>query len=172
MPFQFLGFVSNNRVSALAIYAMDIDPCTGAATDRIVAAVGLRGGANVQNKWEYRADILSGYAREYRIVAEINGVPRTRVTKNGILAGTYVQPVNVWVHGEQNIPGTAPPANDFSQMPWLTQGVGVDENGNLWGPLDPFPQTGIIIDVPQCDGLSAASFRGDEVDTDWPPSGE
>jgi hypothetical protein len=149
---------------------MDYDPCTGAVTDRIVAAVGIKGGANEQNKWEYRSDLLSGYAREYRVVVEIDGVPKTRVTNNGFLAGTYVQPVNVWVHGEQAIPGTAPPANDFSQMPWLTQGVGVDEVGNLWGPLDPFPQTGVIIDVPQCGVLDAADFAGDEVDTDWIPS--
>lgn len=97
---------------------------------------------------------------------------RTRTTKNNLLAGTYVQPVNVWVQGEQAIPGTAPPPYDFSQMPWLTQGVGIDEDGNLWGPLDPFPQTGVLIDAPQCGDLSAANFRGDVVDTDWVPSGE
>lgn len=79
---------------------MDYDPCTGAVTDRIVAAMGLRGGRNEQNKFEYRSDILSGYAHEYRVVAEVNGIPRTQQTKNNLLAGTYVQPVNVWVHGE------------------------------------------------------------------------
>jgi hypothetical protein len=46
----------------------------------------------------------------------------------------YHDLANVWVHAEQNIPGTAPPANDFSQMPWLTRGAGVDEAGNLWVP--------------------------------------
>lgn len=78
----------------------------------------------------------------------------------------------MWVQGEQAIPGTPPPPYDFSQMPWLTQGVGIDADGNLWGPLDPFPQTGVIIDAPQCGDLSATDFRGDEVDTDWVPSGE
>jgi hypothetical protein len=154
----------------VALYAMDIDPCTGKVTDRIIAAMGLRGGANEQNKFEYRSDILTGYAREYRVVAEIDGIPKTRTTKNGLLAGTYVQPVNVWVHAEQNIPGTAPPANDFSQMPWLTQGVGVDEAGNLWGPLEPFPQTGVFIDPPQCGVVSALSFEGDNLNTTWVPA--
>ena len=150
---------------------MDIDPCTGAVTDRIIAALGLRGGRNEQNKFEYRSDIISGYAREYRVVAEINGIPKTRITKNGILAGTYVQPVNVWVHAEQQTPGTAPPANDFSQMPWLTHGVGVDQNGNLWGPLDPFPQTGVFIEPPKCGSTAQLSFEGDKLNSTWIPSG-
>jgi hypothetical protein len=149
---------------------MDIDPCTGKVTDRIIAAMGLRGGRNEQNKFEYRSDILSGYAREYRVVAEIDGIPKTRATKNGLLAGTHVQPVNVWVHAEQNIPGVQPPANDFSQMPWLTRGVGVDENGNLWGPLEPFPQTGVPIDPPQCGTVNALSFEGDNLNATWTPA--
>lgn len=149
---------------------MDIDPCTGKVTDRIIAATGLRGGRNEQNKFEYRSDIFSGYAREYRVVAEIDGVPKTRITKNGLLAGTYVQPINVWVHAEQVIPGVPPPANDFSQMPWLTRGVGIDENGNLWGPLDPFPQTGVLIEPPQCGPVSALNFEGDNLNATWVPA--
>ncbi|KAK6822424.1 hypothetical protein PG990_014882 [Apiospora arundinis] len=168
---RFVGYTSNNRAQ-VALYAIDIDPCTGAPTDRIVAAVGLKGGRNEQNKFEYRSDITRGYAREYRVVAEVDGVPKTRTTKNGLLAGTYVQPVNPWVHGEQVVPGVAPPANDFSQMPWLTRGVGVDENGNLWGPLEPFPQTGVQIDAPNCGAVSALKFEGDDVKPDWVPSSE
>ncbi|KAI8635382.1 hypothetical protein F5Y19DRAFT_9916 [Xylariaceae sp. FL1651] len=168
MESRVVGYVSNSRAT-VALYAMDYDPCTGEVTDRIVAAIGLRGGGNAQNKFEYRADIMSGYAREYRVVAEVNGVPKSRTTKNGILAGTYVQPVNVWIQAEQDVPGVPPPANDFSQMPWLTQGVGLDEDGNLWGPLDPFPQSGLIIDTPACD-VAALTFMGDDVDTDWVPS--
>jgi hypothetical protein len=79
---------------------MDIDPCTGKVTDRIIAAMGLRGGRNEQNKFEYRSDILSSYAREYRFVAEIDGIPKTRTTKNGLLAGTYVQFGTCWLFGK------------------------------------------------------------------------
>lgn len=134
-----------------------------------MAALGLRGGGNPQNKFEYRADILSGYARDYRVVAEVDGVPKTRATKNGFLAGTYVQPVSVWVQGEQDVPGVPPPANDFSQLPWLTRGLGVDADGNLWGPLDPFPQSGLLIEPLAC-GTQGIEFEGDEVDTNWVPS--
>ncbi|PVI06719.1 hypothetical protein DM02DRAFT_513957 [Periconia macrospinosa] len=163
---RFIGFTSNPRAT-VALYAMDIDPCTGEVNDRIIAALGLRGGRNEQNKFEYRADMFSGYARDYRVVTEIDGVPKTRQTKNGLLAGTYVQPVNVWVHAEQNIPGTAPVPHDFSQMPWITRGVGIDENGNLWGPLEPFPQTGVIIDPVDCGPVSQIQFMGDDLNTTW-----
>ncbi|KAF6805575.1 hypothetical protein CMUS01_14582 [Colletotrichum musicola] len=146
---RFIGFVSNNRAT-VSLYAMDVDPCTGATTDRIIASMGLRGGRNAQNKFEYRNDILFRYTREYRITAEIDGVPKTRVTKNGITAGTYVQPVNVWVPGEQDVPGVPPVSYDFSQMEFLTKGVGADDGGNVWGPLDPFPQVGVFIEAPTC----------------------
>lgn len=129
---------------------MDVDFCTGKTTDRIIATMGLRGGRNEQNKFEYRSEILHSYTREYRVTAEINGVAKTRTTKNGIVAGTYVQPVNVWVQGEQNIPGTSPVPHDFSEMGFLTKGVGRDDDGNIWGPLDPFPQTGVFVEAPTC----------------------
>ncbi|KAK6219063.1 hypothetical protein LQW54_002565 [Pestalotiopsis sp. IQ-011] len=146
---RFIGFVSNARATA-NLYAMDYDPCTGNVTDRLIASVALRNGRNEQNRFEYRADITTGYARDYRAIAQIDGVAKTRLTKQGLVAGAYVQPVNVWVQAEQLIPGTPPPGNDFSQMPWLVRGVGVDEFGNIWGPLDPFPQSGVLIDPIVC----------------------
>ncbi|KAK1673330.1 hypothetical protein BDP55DRAFT_614551 [Colletotrichum godetiae] len=155
---RFIGFVSNNRAT-VSLYAMDVDPCTGATTNRIIASMGLRGGRNAQNKFEYRNNILFRYTREYRVTAEIDGVAKTRVTKNGITAGTYVQPVNVWVPGEQDVPGVPPVSYDFSQMEFLTKGVGADDDGNVWGPLEPFPQTGVLIEPPVC-----AAARGLELE--------
>lgn len=129
---------------------MDVDPCTGKVTDRILANVGLRGGRNEQNVFRWDGSILSGYVREYHAVAMIGNVPKTRLTKNGIMSGQAVQPVNVWIQAEQLVPGTPPVPFDFSQMAFLTAGVGRDENGNIWGPLDPFPQSGMFIDPPVC----------------------
>ncbi|KAK1995144.1 hypothetical protein LX36DRAFT_640306 [Colletotrichum falcatum] len=146
---RFIGFVSNNRAT-VTLFAMDVDPCTGATSDRIIASMGLRGGRNAQNKFEYRNSILSRYTREYRVTAEIDGVVKTRATKNGLTAGTYVQPVNVWVPGEQDVPGVPPVSYDFSQMEFLTKGVGRDAEGNVWGPLEPFPQVGVLIEAPAC----------------------
>ena len=129
---------------------MDVNPCTGAVTNRIIAAVGLRGGRNAQNKFEYRSEILSRYTREFFVVAEIDGIEKTILTKSNITAGTYVQPVNTWVQAEQDVPGVPPVPHDFSQMAFLTQGVGADANGNIWGPIEPFPQTGVIVNPHTC----------------------
>ncbi|KAF2641869.1 hypothetical protein P280DRAFT_541331 [Massarina eburnea CBS 473.64] len=166
---RWIGYTSNPN-SRVALYSMDVDPCTGAVTDRILVETGIKNGRNEQNKFEYRLDLTSGYVREYRAVSYINGAPKTRTTKNGLLAGTYVQPVNVWLQAEQLIPGTQPPANDFSMIPFLTQGVGVDEDGNLWGPLDPFPQTGVLIEPPNCG--PNPTFRGNQVNQTWAPAGK
>ncbi|KAH9226669.1 hypothetical protein K456DRAFT_1754758 [Colletotrichum gloeosporioides 23] len=152
---RFIGFVSNNRAT-VSLYAMDVDPCTGTTSDRIIASMGLRGGRNAQNKFEYRNEILFRYTREYRVIAEIDGVAKTRVTKNNLTAGTYVQPVNVWVPGEQDVPGVPPVSYDFSQMEFLTKGVGADDAGSVWGPLEPFPQTGVFIETPVCAATPAA----------------
>ncbi|KAK3997773.1 hypothetical protein QBC44DRAFT_314448 [Cladorrhinum sp. PSN332] len=146
---RFIGFVSN-PLATLTPYSMDVDPCTGDVTKRLIAGSGLKGGVNAQNKWEYRADILFGYTREYYVETEINGIPKKFPTKNGLMVGTYVQPVNVWIPGEQDTPGVPPPNYDFSQMAFLTEGVGLDDQGRLWGPLDPFPQSNIPINVPFC----------------------
>ncbi|KFA50062.1 hypothetical protein S40293_11114 [Stachybotrys chartarum IBT 40293] len=164
---RFRGYVSNNRAQ-IALYAMGIDPCTAAVTDRIIAVVNVC--ANAQSR--FQADILGGYTHDYSAVAEVNGIPATRLAGNGILAGTFVQPANEFIHGEQNVPGTSPPVNDFSQMPWLTLGVGVDEHGNLWGPLDPFPQTVVFIEPIDCGPVGRLRYEGDKTDTNWAPSGK
>ncbi|OHE93135.1 hypothetical protein CORC01_11547 [Colletotrichum orchidophilum] len=73
----------------------------------------LRVDRNAQNKFEYRNNILIRYTQEYRVTAEIDGVAKTRVTKNGITAGRCVQSVNVWVSGEQDVPGAPQVSSDF-----------------------------------------------------------
>lgn len=73
------------------------------------------------------------------------------LTKNNITAGRYVQPITEWIQPELVNPGQAPLANDFSGFTHLTQGLGLDDNGNIWGPLNPFPQTGVaVFDVSSC----------------------
>ncbi|KAK5660755.1 hypothetical protein OQA88_12121 [Cercophora sp. LCS_1] len=147
---RFIGFVSN-ALASVTLYAMDVDPCTGETNDRIIATVGLRGGANAQMKFRYRNDILSGYTREYRATAEIQGVPKTVVTKNGLVAGTYVQPVNVWIPAELGIPGAQPITHEFIGMDHLAKGVGKDALGRHWGALDPFPQSGVTLPMVVCE---------------------
>ena len=138
---RFIGFVSN-PLATVTLSAIDIDPCTGTTRDRMISSFGLRGGRNFQNKFEYRNEILAGYVREYRVDVEVEGRKVRAVTRNGILAGTYVQPVNVWVYAEGEVPGTAPVAHEFRSMGFLARGAGRDAEGRVWGALEPFPQEG------------------------------
>lgn len=146
-----MGFTSNSNAS-VAFLAMDIDPCTGETTDRLLGAIKLGGGANEQNTFEIDTTLFSNYTREYKVIAEIDGIPKTQETKNGLIAGQYILTVNDWVQAVQTMPGVPPVPFDFSQMGHLTQGVGLDSDGNLWGPLRPFPQSDVVIKAPDCAG--------------------
>lgn len=102
----------------------------GSATPRPVAV-------DARGKWLWRADstTLSKYTREYHITTSTE----TKLTNNGILAGQYVQPVGDWVFPEPLGPGVVPFPNDFSQFTHLANGIGPDANGNVFGPLTPWP---------------------------------
>ncbi|KAH8658241.1 hypothetical protein BX600DRAFT_500217 [Xylariales sp. PMI_506] len=146
---KFIGYISDSSVTSVTIYAVDYDICTGAEKLRQVAIAVPKAG-DVRNKFDFRVKSQAGdkYAREYLVKAPGG----TKVTANGIIAGQYYQPVTEWIQPEQNVPGLAPIANVFSTMTYLTQGLGRDESGTLWGPLSPFPQSGVtgLFDVNSC----------------------
>lgn len=39
--------------------------------------------------------------------------------------------------------------------------MGADANGNIWGPITPFPQTGVIVNPPQCSATVAEAAPSD-----------
>ncbi|KXH57308.1 hypothetical protein CSAL01_04334 [Colletotrichum salicis] len=141
---RFVGYTSDSaaNVNPIKIYAIEYDPCTGEAVDREIAGVSVPG-TEVRNKFEYRikATQNDNYAREYRVVAGTGTVK----TKNGVLAGQYVMPVSEWIQPEDSVPGRPPSPHDFRSYAFLTKGLGRDAEGNLWGPLNPFPQTGATL---------------------------
>lgn len=81
----------------------------------------------------------------------------TTLTKNGILAGQYVQPVAAWIQPELLVPGIPPIPNEFEYMTQLTQGVAYDERtGNFFGPLSPFPQSSVYgVNTSTCPGAGS-----------------
>ncbi|OLN95242.1 hypothetical protein CCHL11_08137 [Colletotrichum chlorophyti] len=141
---RFVGYTSdsNPNVNPIKIYAIEYDPCTGEGKDREIAGVSVPN-TEARNKFEYRLKATQNdqYAREYRIVAGTGTV----TTKNGIIAGQYVMPVTEWIQPEDTTPGRPPTPHDFRSYSFLTKGLGRDGDGNVWGPLNPFPQTGAIL---------------------------
>ncbi|KAK0612634.1 hypothetical protein B0T17DRAFT_610700 [Bombardia bombarda] len=145
---RFIGYTSD-PAATVSIVAIDIDPCTGATTDRSVGVGQNRPEGGGRNKWIARIDgtTPSLYTREYRAVASTGNAP----TRNGILAGQYAAPILDWIQPELLVPGIEPLVHQFEGLTHLTRGVGPDGDGNMFGPLDPFPQTGVaVFDVSTC----------------------
>jgi hypothetical protein len=68
----------------------------------------------------------------------------TKATNGGqITAGQYVAPVTEWIFPEPGVPGHQPGKLDFSTFGHLRDGLGPDANGDVWGQLDPFPDSTI-----------------------------
>jgi hypothetical protein len=97
----------------------------------------LAGDARQKFVWRADSTTLNKYTREYRIKATAGQV----VTKNGIPAGQYTQPVTEWIMPEGNVPGAELPALNFAEFTHLTKGVGpfVDGDATVFGPLNPYP---------------------------------
>lgn len=140
---RFIGYVSDPSVT-VSIMAIDIDPCTGQETFRPISVAQNRPEGGGRNKWVSRIDGTqpSVYTREYRAVTSTGTV----TTRNGILAGQYVSPILEWIQPELLAPGNEPLVHEFSGLSHLTKGVGlVGQPGNLFGPLSPFPQSGVAV---------------------------
>lgn len=137
--------------------ALVLDPCTGVATEQNEGVGELRPDAGGRNKFTARIDGTTAvdYAREYRLSASTGTV----VTKNGFLAGQYVNPVEVWVQPENLNPSLPPIPNEFSRMTHLTRGIGLDpDTGKVFGPLTPFPQSAVsTFDTSACAAASNES---------------
>ncbi|KAI4724308.1 hypothetical protein E4T49_07966 [Aureobasidium sp. EXF-10728] len=132
---KFIGYTSD-PTAGITVSAIDVDPCTGEETERSVGSASYKAG-DARNKWTWRAatTTTSKYTREYVIRASTG----EKLTDNKINAGRYVQPVLEFLFPEANVPGIVPPVNDFSNFPFLAQGLGYDGNGNLFGQLNPWP---------------------------------
>lgn len=147
---RFVGYTSDqsNGVNPIQIMALDVDPCTGVQTERLLGTGQTRAG-QPRNKFDITIqDLAAGkYTREYRIKTSSGNA----TTRNGVVAGQYTSPVSEWIQPELAVPGNPPPVNQFGDMTFLSQGLGRDEAGNLWGPLNPFPQSGVaVFDTTKC----------------------
>ena len=133
---RMIGYTSTPGGSVL-LTRSEVDPCTGKVVDQDIGSATPQG---ARLKWEWRSESTSlvKYAREYKATSS-NGVKET----NGgqIMAGQYVAPVAEWIFPEITAPGTQPAKLDFTQMTWLTNGLGPDANGKVWGPLAPWPDS-------------------------------
>ncbi|KAF2736055.1 hypothetical protein EJ04DRAFT_177078 [Polyplosphaeria fusca] len=133
---RFIGYLSSCNNARVSINAIDVDPCTGEESYRLIGTATPKPlTADARCKWEFRTNTQSQstYTREYRITTNNDVIE----TKNGIQAGQYVQPVTEWIQPEVDVPGTVPPPFVFKDIRGLVQGDFLD--GKQYGPLSPFP---------------------------------
>ncbi len=147
------------------LYAIDLDPATGASTDRDLGTIGVDDTA-VPGRWRFRppcdpfGTVEQGAAaikncvmnqagtflpptREVRAVIEgqqgqVPGTPGAQTAANGLFYGQYHGPILEYVFPE-NVPGTPMVPNNFEAIPFLACGGFTSSAGTLAGPLQPWP---------------------------------
>jgi hypothetical protein len=147
------------------LYAIDLDPATGAGTDRDLGTIGVDGTA-VPGRWRFRppcdpfgtveppplvakncvmnqAGTFLPPTREVRAVIEgqqgqVPGQPGAQTAANGLFFGQYHAPILEYIFPE-NVPGMPIVPNNFEAIPFLACGGFTSSAGTLAGPLQPWP---------------------------------
>ncbi|KAJ7652402.1 hypothetical protein DFH06DRAFT_1418842 [Mycena polygramma] len=127
-------------------YAVDVNPCTGAETERKLL---LAQGSSVApiGKIDYRMGKTDAGAatREVRFRYSSG----TSAGPKGLVAGEFTQPIFAYIFPEMTILGAAQVPLEFNLMPFLAQGSGLFQFGNtlttqltnppIVGQLSPWP---------------------------------
>lgn len=145
------------------LYGIDLNPVTGATTDRDWGTIGVDQGpptGAVKGRWRFRPPCTAAVAtdkactppplgtflpptREMRAVIEglqsQNPANAGAITEaNGIFYGQYHAPISEYIFPE-NIPGTPIVENNFNSIPFLACGGYTSAAGTLVGALTPWP---------------------------------
>jgi hypothetical protein len=166
------------------LYGIDVDPATGATSDRDWGTIGVDPGppnGGTTGRWRFRppctpfgtppanpqTDCVMNQSgtflpppREVRAVIEGQqgqqpGSDGVKTASNGIVFGQFHAPISQYVFPE-NIPGTPIIPNNFESMPFLACGGYKSSTGTLAGPLRPWPGDS----APTCAGQPVAPTAG------------
>ena len=148
------------------LYGIDLDPATGASTDRDWGTIGVDQGpptGAVKGRWRFRPPCTGTVAtdkvctpppagtflpptREVRAVVEglqsqvtaLNSNDQTKTAANGLFYGQYHAPILEYIFPE-NIPGAPIVENNFNAIEFLARGGYTSSAGTRAGVLDPWP---------------------------------
>ena len=161
---RFEGF-STDTTRVVHLYGIDLNPLTGATSDRDWGTIGVDPGpakGAATGRWRYRPPCgltvpdptnfkdctgppTNSYlppTREVRAVVEgawTPGGPQTTYA-NGIIAGQYHAPMADYRFPE-NLPGKPVVENNFNSIPFLAAGGYTSSAGTLVKVLDPWPSS-------------------------------
>jgi len=186
---RFEGMTSDVDPTGVAqriihLYGIDLDPTTGATSDRDFGTIGVDPGPEnglgaVKGRWRFRppcdpfgtiearpdkkcvmnqAGSFLPPPREMRAV--IQGAFTAPITAaspraaNGIVFGQYHAPILEYIFPE-NVPGAPIPENNFNNIDFLAHGGYTSGPGTLVGQLNPWPSN--IVPPPSCTAVAANS---------------
>lgn len=145
MP-QIQGYTTDETQN-VEVFAVDVDPCTGIRTERVLGIVVPKPGGR-RGQWRYRPDAdIAGATREVGARVLAGAVS----TGNGLAAGQFVQPVmdGGFIFPELTVFGRPQIVNEFNLLRHLAHGVGQwlggvpggvrDQDGPVVAQLDPWP---------------------------------
>jgi hypothetical protein len=161
---RYEGF-STDTSRVVHLYGIDLNPLTGATSDRDWGTIGVDPGpakGAATGRWRYRPPCgltvpdptnfkdctgppTNSYlppTREVRAVVEgawTPGGPQTTYA-NGIIAGQYHAPMADYRFPE-NLPGQPVVENNFNSIPFLAAGGYTSSTGTLVKVLDPWPSS-------------------------------
>jgi hypothetical protein len=161
---RYEGF-STDTSRVVHLYGIDLNPLTGATSDRDWGTIGVDPGpakGAATGRWRYRPPCgltvpdptnfkdctgppTNSYlppTREVRAVVEgawTPGGPQTTYA-NGIIAGQYHAPIADYRFPE-NLPGQPVVENNFNSIPFLAAGGYTSSTGTLVKVLDPWPSS-------------------------------
>jgi hypothetical protein len=158
--------MTTDPTRGIHLYGIDLDPATGATTDRDFGTIAPDQVA-VPGRWRFRppcdpfgtieppataakncvmnqAGSFLPPTREVRAVIEgqqgqVPSLPGAQTAANGLFFGQYHAPILEYIFPE-NIPGSPIVPDNFGAIPFLACGGFTSSAGTLAGPLDPFPR--------------------------------
>jgi hypothetical protein len=135
------GFTTD-PTALVDVFAIDVDPVTGAESERLMGTVLPEGGVSTLSiKGRYGLLVGKGpfppVTREY--IVRIRTGPTPGVA-NGLTAGLYRLPCFDYIVPERTVMGQPIPPTNFQDFPFLAQGSGpLFPGGPIVGRLDPWP---------------------------------
>ncbi len=133
---RYEGFTTD-PTQPVDVFAVDVQPCTGAVTDRLYGTA-IPDTVAQKGRWRFRPGnnnpSFQPATREVRAVSR-TGVASTPVA-NGLIAGQYRLPNDVYVFPERITPGAQQVPLPFENIPFLVNGSGPFPGAD---PINPVP---------------------------------
>jgi hypothetical protein len=142
------------RCSIVDLYGIDVNACTGDASERPWGAIDVDQGpptGAVPGRWRFRPPSktvpLTGASGIFdpppqQMRAKLRGA-QVVLTKNGLFAGQYTAPIGEYLFPENAGTGKPVVPNNFESFPFLAQGLGPLDgpggSGPIVGQLSPWP---------------------------------